>query len=88
MLAQMHHFGPWQIPTHVTHCLCPDGRRRYVRLTTIAPDTFFSHPGQVKYKGRTVSGFITGYETDTGEADIKFRPYLYGKNGHLFNEEA
>ena len=87
MLAQVHHFGPWQIPTHATKALCPDGRRRYVRLTTVCPDSFFSHPGQIKYQGKTVSGFITGIETD-GQPDLAFRPYLYGKNGHLFTEEA
>ena len=78
-LAKLHTFGPWQIPTHVTHALCADGRRRYARITADA-DTYFSIPAQVKVRGKTVSGFITGCEASNGAQDYMFRAVKYGKN--------
>ena len=71
----------------VKHCLCPDGKRRLATITS-EPDTFFSVPARVQYKGKTVSGFVTGRETDDYQPDMEFIPYTYGKNGALFEPSA
>jgi len=85
-LATMHFRGPWNIQTHVTRAMCEDGRRRYARITS-TPDTFFSIPARVQVQGKTVSGFITGTETDDFQQDYKFVAYDYGKNGHLLKQK-
>lgn len=74
------HYGPWQIPIAAKHVMCSDGRRRYVRLTS-EPDTFFSIPGTVQVKGKSVSGFISARDGDP--EDLEFHAYTYRKNGHL-----
>jgi hypothetical protein len=63
-------------------CLCPDGVRRTVRCGI--PDSFFSAPGRVKVKGKTVSGFVTsiGNAREDGSYDYKFVPT--GKNANVF----
>jgi hypothetical protein len=81
--ATLYHYGPWQIATHVTHALCSDGIRRYARLTTQEPDTFFSHPATVQVKGRSVSGFIMSFTNEDGKEDYGFIAYTYRKNGSL-----
>jgi hypothetical protein len=74
--------------------LCPDGKVRAVlfRNGGIA-DTFFSVPAAVRYKGKTVAGYVTiqtveGYSvpSDDDPAVVKFFPYLYRKNGKLFEQ--
>jgi hypothetical protein len=75
--------------------LCPDGKVRKVRFYDGIADTFFSVPCRVSAYGKTVSGYITietvnGYSTPTDDdpAIVKFVPYIYGKNGGVFNREA
>lgn len=85
MKEEMIVHGLWKIPTKVKNCLCPDGKRRTVKITGQAT-TYFSIPASVKYKGKSISGFITGRETEKLEKDFEFIPYSYGKNGHLFSE--
>jgi hypothetical protein len=62
--------------------LCPDGRRRMVRVGV--PDSFFSAPGRVQVKGKTVSGFVTsvGDARADGRYDYQFIPT--GKNAGAF----
>ncbi len=74
------HRGPWQIPYKAINVLCVDGVRRTVRLHG-EPDTFFSVPGSVQVRGKTVSGFVT---SDNG--DLKFIAYTYGKNADVLKE--
>ena len=83
MLAQHHTRGVWNITTHYTKVLCPDGVRRYATATTGIADTWFSMPAFVKVKDMSVSGYVTGIETEVdGEfmRDYEFHSYTYGKN--------
>jgi hypothetical protein len=80
--AELDHPAWGFAPVAVRHCMCPDGIRRYARLTG-QPDTFFSIPASVKYGGVTVSGFVTGRSNPEGE-DYEFCPYTYRKNAGLF----
>lgn len=66
----------------VINCLCPDGRRR----VAIVQGDFSTH-ARVKAFGKTVSGFVTGRKTETGQRDYEFIPYLYRKNHDVFNQE-
>lgn len=53
---------PWGLFTPYGHqVLCADGRIRSCRLAS-TPDTFFSTPASIKYKGKTVSGYVTTEE--------------------------
>ena len=70
--------------TKVVDALCEDGRRRTARVTGEA-DTFFSVPASVKVAGKSVSGFITGRESEENQQDYEFIAYSYGKNGHLLD---
>lgn len=79
MRAVLHHFGPYQIPTHVTHCLCADGKRRRARITAQEPDTYFSIPACVKIGGVTVSGHVYMFNRNE-EPDYHFMAVKYGKN--------
>lgn len=69
----------------VINCLCPDGKRRVARLGQA--DTWFSISALVKAFGKTVTGFVTAKETETGERDYEFIPYLYRKNHAIFTKE-
>lgn len=80
MTAKIHYQGPWQIATRATDVLCSDGIRRTVILA-VEPDTFFTIPGKVQVKGKTVTGFIV--HCGDGNKDIQFHAYQNGKNGHL-----
>lgn len=60
-------------PDTCIRCLCPDGKRRTVRLG-IDADTAFSWPGRCSIGGKTVRGYVTGGEL-RGQADRLFRPY-------------
>lgn len=78
----IHHFGPWQIPYKATGVMCPDGKRRTVKLHH-TPDSFWTIPARVSYKGTTVSGAVMHQGNDTDEVqDLKFMPT--GKNADLF----
>ena len=67
-------YGGWQHPVAIRGALCPDGRRRTVRLNQDA-DTYFSWPGRTTtIGGRSVRGFVM-----TEDDDWKFTPYsIYG----------
>lgn len=85
MLAEPVYRGPWHQLVAVRHCLCPDGRRRYVTITS-EPDTYSTVPGRVQYRGRTVSGYVTSHETEGFQPDMKFEPIEGRVNSHLFEE--
>lgn len=79
-------FGPYGIPYKCERVLCGDGIRRTVRVRE--PDTFFSLPGTVKVRGKSISGFVsfTPYQdAETGDVVgvLTFTPYKYGKNGDV-----
>ena len=80
----IHHFGPWQIPYRATGVIFPDGVRRTVKLHH-TPDTFWTIPARVSYRGTTVSGIVMHDGNDTDEVqNLRFIPQ--GKNAHLFEE--
>ena len=81
-VATLVRYGPWQQTRACKRALCSDGRRRYATITS-EPDTFFSIPASVKVRGKRVSGFITGRESEDGRQDYEFIAYSYGKNGKL-----
>ena len=88
--ARMIHHGMWQIAIRCEGAICSDGIRRNVQITA-SPDTFYSIPGRVTVKGRTVTGFVTTYEPgeldppidDPLPTDYKFIANEYGKKGAL-----
>jgi len=66
------------------NCPCSDGKTRTVTITG-QPDTFFSVPGNVKVKGKTVTGFVTtapDYREGVREGFI-FQSNQFGKNGNM-----
>jgi hypothetical protein len=80
--AQLITWGVWQTPWKVIRALCSDGKRRTAWIKS-EPDTYFSIPACVKVQGKTVSGFVTGCETEDYQQDYEFIAYTYGKNGGL-----
>jgi len=72
----------YEVLKAVRQALCPDGKRRYVRITG-QPDTAFSVPGQVKIDKVTVTGFVTIDSNADGREDHLFFANKFGKNGHL-----
>lgn len=76
----IHRFGMWQIPYKASGVICPDGKRRTVRLSDEA-DTFWTMPARLSYKGTTVSGFVTAVD-DIFDCGQQFIPT--GKNQDLF----
>lgn len=65
-------FGPWQILIKVTNVLCSDGKFRTFWAQG-EPDTFFTQPGRVKVKGKTVTGFIWADTTFPYGVDTIFK---------------
>lgn len=53
-------YGGYEVPVKAVGVLCSDGKRRTARITGEA-DTYFSIPAAVTVKGKTVSGFVTGF---------------------------
>lgn len=73
------HSYPWGL--YVTaRVLCPDGKVRQVNKIAQTADTFFSVPAQVKAKGKSVSGYITTKELDSGGSVVLFHPVDTAKN--------
>ena len=66
--TNLKYIGPWHIPSH-GRAICPDGVIRAFRITG-QPDTFFSIPARITYKGKTVTGFITTCHTVEGKKRI------------------
>ena len=82
--------NPWNHPYKAANVLCGDGKRRTVRLNQEA-DSWFSWPGRCTIKGKTIRGYVTGYENN-GERDLQFRHYdesaefMGGKSTELFKD--
>jgi hypothetical protein len=79
----------------VVRALCADGIARNVRLSPLGADTFFSVPGRVSVRGKTVSGYLTretadGWTTETPDdpAVWKFVAYTYGRNAGMLPRGA
>jgi hypothetical protein len=83
---------PWSLYVGAA-ALCPDGVVRKVKRIAETPDTFFSIPASVTYKGKTVAGhvYLRNVADPTNplafEDAVIFSPYLYRKNGNIFNTE-
>ena len=73
MIGEMICVGPFSIPKKVKNCLCPDGIRRMVYITG-EPDTFFSIPAKLNYKGKYTAGFVTSFDNNN-DRDYKYVPY-------------
>ncbi len=78
MNPKFHHRGMWQVLYKVSGVLCPDGKRRTVKITG-QPDTFFSVPACLTYRGKTVTGFVMSLSCPN---DVQFCPT--GKNKDVF----
>jgi len=63
----------WKQVIAYENVLCPDGKRRKVRVNQ-APDTFFSHGGRISAYGKTLSGFVSCLERFDHERDMVFTP--------------
>ena len=74
--------GPWGVNVNAA-VQCPDGIIRKVKRISIVADTYFSIPAAINYKGKTVTGYVTGGDCDNQE--YRFMPYLYRKNGKIFD---
>lgn len=61
--------------------LCPDGKLRKTKRMSVAADTFFSVPASIRFRGKTVAGYIT-----IDDGTVRFIPYKNRKNGNIFNE--
>ncbi len=68
----------WHHPWFVLNCLCPDGKRRTIRLGQDA-DTAFTWPGRTSYQGKTRRGYIAQPPLDHPDHDsgeVMFYPYI------------
>lgn len=83
--TQFHRSGPWKTVTKVTGVLRPDGRR--VTFYPVGqPDTFFTQPGFLFFRGRKVTGFIVSNSDSDPGCDFRFIPDVSRRNGHIFDE--
>lgn len=78
---------PWGLLVRAA-AVCEDGRVRTVRVGN--PDTYFSAPARVSFRGKTVTGFIT-WKSDSGlstdpEQWIAFT--ATGKHKDVFSRKA
>jgi hypothetical protein len=79
----------YNIRVAVRGALCSDGVQRYAELTTLEPDTYFSHPARVKVRGRWVKGFISVCDSacDPREGLYLFTAYTYGPTADILPED-
>lgn len=82
MIAKLIRLPDGMTITKVINCLCPDGKRRVAIL--VKANTWYTVDARVKVRGKTVTGFVTARQTQTGERDYEFSPYLYRKNHAIF----
>lgn len=67
-----------------TNVLLPNGDRRDAYPSGDGtPDTFFSIPAYVYYKGKRVYGYVSPDTSVYGNRDVKFIPYTYRKHWRL-----
>jgi len=67
----------------MTNVLCSDGVQR-VFVPTAENDTFWTTPGRVQVKGKTITGHL--YYSNEKQVWM-FAAYTYRKNGHMLHEE-
>jgi len=83
--------SPWgaQTGSRWTNVLCSDGKYRTFTATAEA-DTFFTIPGRVKVKGKTVTGHIYWdseiFNDDPNPGVYKFSAFTYRKNHDMLPE--
>lgn len=65
--------------------LCPDGKVRKTKWISSTADTFFSIPCSIKFRGKSVSGYISVDEIESSKV-VKFIPYKNRKNSNIFEE--
>ena len=75
--------GVWQIPYKATHVMCADGKERTATLTR-EPDTSFTIPGNIKVKGKTVTGFVWV----NLEGELEFSADSWRKNAGLLTRKG
>lgn len=73
---------PWGVYVSAK-ALCPDGKVRKTNRISQNADTFFSIPASIRFRGKTVAGFLS-IEDET----VQFIPYKHRKNGNIFNESV
>jgi hypothetical protein len=77
-VSQVFTRGPWQVIYKITSVLCPDGTIRTASISGPA-DTYFSLPGRIKVKGKTVTGFVWTHS----DGSYRFTADKDGKNYSL-----
>jgi hypothetical protein len=50
--------APWSQLVAIKNCPCEDGKCRRVDITS-QPTTYFSIPGRIIIKGKSITGFVT-----------------------------
>jgi hypothetical protein len=63
--------------------LCPDGKVRLTKRISQTADTYFSVPCSIRFKGKTVAGYMK-----MEEDHVAFVPYKNRKNGNIFAQAA
>lgn len=83
---------PWGLYVGAA-ALCPDGKVRKVKRISETPDTYFSIPASITYKGKTIAGYVHLCNVGDPANPLEFKdavifsPYLNRKNGNIFNTE-
>jgi hypothetical protein len=74
--------GPFSQLIAVKHCPCEDGRVRLVKEIG-TPDTYWTAPGRIHVKGRTVTGFVS-----CDEEGYTFHANKSGKNAYFLKVQT
>lgn len=74
--------GPWSQLIAVRHCPCKDGKARLVKEIGV-PDTYFSAPGRIHVRGKTITGFVS-----CSEEGYTFHANKSGKNAYLLKSST
>lgn len=76
-------YGAFAQVIAINNCMCSDGKKRKIFRVGV-PDTFWTMPGAVKVKGKTVTGYTT-YQNDLANETTGYYFYAnkFGKNGAL-----
>lgn len=94
MIEQKFHYrsGMWYGLEKATNILCSDGQYRTFYSTNGDADSFFTHPGHITVKGKTVTGFIWHdsllFENNPNHPDgvWKFSANSWMKNARMLPE--
>src|SRR5438093_444388 len=79
--STIHYSGPGDcVPVKAEGVLLSDGTIRTVKLTSV-PDSFFSIPAALSWRGKTISGFVS---QNTDIERLEFTAERHGKNYGAF----